>query len=133
MKRLASALNSSPQPPAFLTPPLGCLKGTLNSLCSKQGISQYLPPRTYFISLPSESLPRDVLVVQWLRLCTSNAGGVGSIPSWGTEIPYAAQYGQKLNKKKACLSPSSGGNQKTSPDSNLLLLHPASKPGSTSC
>ena len=58
-------------------------------------------------------------------------GGVGSIPGWGTEIPYAAQCGQKISKKRACLSPSSGGNQKTSPDSNLLP-HPASKPGSAS-
>ena len=25
---------------------------------------------------------QDFLVVQWLRLCASNAGGVGSIPGW---------------------------------------------------
>ena len=30
------------------------------------------------------------LVVQWLRLCTSTAGGMGSIPGWGTKIPQAA-------------------------------------------
>ena len=29
------------------------------------------------------------LVVLWLRLCASNAGGVGSIPGWGTKIPNA--------------------------------------------
>ena len=28
------------------------------------------------------------LVVQWLRLYPSNAGVSGSIPSWGTKIPY---------------------------------------------
>ena len=27
------------------------------------------------------------LVVQWLRLCPSNAGGMGLIPGWGTRIP----------------------------------------------
>ena len=29
------------------------------------------------------------LAVQWLRLCTSTAGGSGSIPGWGTRIPHA--------------------------------------------
>ena len=27
-------------------------------------------------------------VVQWVRLCVSNAGGVGSIPGQGTKIPH---------------------------------------------
>ena len=38
------------------------------------------------------------LAVQWLALCASNAGGVGSIPGWGTRIPHAAR-GSKKNKK----------------------------------
>ena len=38
------------------------------------------------------------LVVQWLRLCAPNAGGVGSIPGKGTKIPHATQHGQKINK-----------------------------------
>ena len=29
------------------------------------------------------------LAAHWLRLCTSNAGGVGLIPGWGTKIPHA--------------------------------------------
>ena len=29
------------------------------------------------------------LMVQWLRLCTSNTGGMGSIPVWGTKISHA--------------------------------------------
>ena len=32
------------------------------------------------------------LVVQWLRLCASNAGDVGSIPAGGTKIPYATGH-----------------------------------------
>jgi len=28
------------------------------------------------------------LVVQWLRLHMSTAGGTGSIPGWGTKIPH---------------------------------------------
>ena len=35
------------------------------------------------------------LVVQWLRLHTPSAGGVGSIPGWGTKMPRAAQRGQR--------------------------------------
>ena len=34
-------------------------------------------------------------VVQWLRLCTSNAGGVGSIPGRRTNIPHGVQHSQK--------------------------------------
>ena len=30
---------------------------------------------------------RFSLLIQWLRLCTSNAESIGSIPSWGTKIP----------------------------------------------
>ena len=39
-------------------------------------------------------------MVQWLRLRASTAGGMGSIPGRGTEIPHAVQWGQKLKKKK---------------------------------
>ena len=28
------------------------------------------------------------LEVQWLRVCTSNAGGMGLIPGQGTKIPH---------------------------------------------
>ena len=35
------------------------------------------------------------LVVQWLGLRASTAGGPGLIPSRGTEILYAAWHGQK--------------------------------------
>ena len=31
----------------------------------------------------------NFLVVQWLRLHASNAGGMGLIPVWGTKIPHA--------------------------------------------
>ena len=38
-------------------------------------------------------------MVQWLRLCTSIAGGTGSIPGQGTKIPYAVQRSQKKPKR----------------------------------
>ena len=49
------------------------------------------------LTMASLGLP---LVVQWLRLHTSNAGGTGSIPGQGTKIVHAAQHGQKLIKIK---------------------------------
>ena len=38
------------------------------------------------------------LAVQWLRLHTSSAGGVGSIPGRGTKVPNATWHGQKKKK-----------------------------------
>jgi len=35
------------------------------------------------------------LVLQGLRLCVSTAGGMGSIPGWGTKIQHAAQLKNK--------------------------------------
>ena len=58
-------------------------------------------PHTGNVRLPGFNLlgsrmgPGTSLVVQWLRLHASNAGGVGSVPGWGTEIPYAMGYGKK--------------------------------------
>ena len=43
------------------------------------------------------------LVVQWLRLRASTAGGTGLIPGRGTKIPHAAQRGKKKKKKKNSL------------------------------
>ena len=49
-------------------------------------------------------LPGVSLVVQWLRLHASNAGGMGSIPGQGTKIPHASRPKKKfffflINKK----------------------------------
>ena len=40
------------------------------------------------------------LMVQWLGLCTSTAGGMGLIPGQGTKIPQAMQRGGKLEWEK---------------------------------
>ena len=44
--------------------------------------------------------PATSLVVQWLRLYTSTAGGMGSIPDRGTKIPHAVQHNQKIKEFK---------------------------------
>ena len=41
---------------------------------------------------------RTSLMVQWLRLSASTAGGMGSIPGWGTKILQASGCGQKSTK-----------------------------------
>ena len=42
---------------------------------------------------------RNSLVVQWLGLCASTAGGPGLISGWGTKILQAVRCGQKKKKK----------------------------------
>ena len=39
------------------------------------------------------------LVVQWLRLHASTAGGMGSIPGRGTKIPHAAWHSHEKKEK----------------------------------
>lgn len=47
------------------------------------------------------------LAVQWLRLCSSTAEGVGMIPGQGTKVPHAVQPAKKREKKEATISDSS--------------------------
>ena len=56
-------------------------------------------------SLRKTSLRTSSLVVQWLELCASSAGGPSSILGWGTKIPQAVQCGQKKKdlKKSWCV------------------------------
>ena len=39
------------------------------------------------------------LLVQWLKLHTSNAGGMISIPGWETKIPHATPWSPKVKIK----------------------------------
>lgn len=43
---------------------------------------------------------RKFLVVQWLRLWTSNVAGMSSIPGWGTKSSHAAQSSQEIKNNK---------------------------------
>ena len=40
------------------------------------------------------------MVVHWLKLYASYAGGIGSILGGGIKIPHAVWHGQKKKKKK---------------------------------
>ena len=57
-------------------------------------VSEYVTLET--LKFWNKSFHGTSLAVQWLRLHPSNAGGAGSIPGWGTEIPHAAWCGQKI-------------------------------------
>ena len=39
-------------------------------------------------------------MVQWLGLHAFTAEGPGSIPSWGTKVPQAVQFGKKKKIRK---------------------------------
>ena len=49
------------------------------------------------------------LAVQWLRLHTSTARGVGSIPGQGSKIPQATQCSQKENRAEFIVCDRSDG------------------------
>ena len=44
------------------------------------------------------------LEVQWSGLHAPTAGGPGSVPGWGTEIPHAVLCGQKFKKKRESIN-----------------------------
>ena len=44
-------------------------------------------------------LKRTYLVVQWLRLCASTAGFMGSVPGWGIKILHAVKCGTPSKKR----------------------------------
>ena len=48
------------------------------------------------------------LVIQWLKLQTSTARSVDSIPGWGTKIAHAVQRGQEKKKDEVCMGWSRG-------------------------
>ena len=59
------------------------------------------------------------LVVQWLGLGASTAGGLGSIPGWGTKISQATQCSPPKKKNHVEYSKDACSNYLTS-----LALHP---------
>ena len=47
-----------------------------------------------------EAVRGTSLVVQWLRLCASNAGGTGLILDWGTRNSHAIRCTPRSHKKE---------------------------------
>ena len=72
------------------------------------GIEQWFPISlsiqvTLYVK-KKKKLQETSFAVQWLRLCTSSAGGVSSIPGQGTKIPHAVDHDQKTKEKNPILS-----------------------------
>ena len=54
----------------------------------------------HFLKLNYKVSVGTSLVVQWLRLRASNAGGMGLISGWGTKVLHATRRGQKKKEKE---------------------------------
>ena len=57
--------------------------GGSSATCLARGLAELC----LFLLFSKEFACGNPLAVQWLRLRASSAGGVGSIPGWGTKIP----------------------------------------------
>ena len=55
--------------------------------------------------------PGNSLVIQWLGFHASTAGGIGSVPGWGTKIPQCPVAQSKIKIKQT------GGYNKKEADS----------------
>ena len=51
---------------------------------------------------PEKVMKGTSLVVQWLGIHASNAGGIDWIPGQGTKIPHATWHGQKITADDDC-------------------------------
>ena len=60
------------------------------SLTETITLGQYIFPRAQGLYAIQSGNVGTSLVVQWLRLCTPDAGGSGSIPGQGTGVSNAA-------------------------------------------
>ena len=49
-------------------------------------------------TLKTQSVGTSLVVIQWLRFLTPTAGGMGSIPAWGTRISRAARAQPKKKR-----------------------------------
>ena len=94
-----------------------CLVGKLRLHC------RTLPWGRWEGNYQKGGAPGSSLAVQWLRLCTSSAGGEGSIPGYGTKIPHAVQHSQKKGEgskwDKVIPSSQNTGQRCNQPHSNL--------------
>ena len=69
-------------------------EGGWNTLCFRYRTSVSLETEDDFLKKKKKGMSGTSLAVQCLRLCASTAGGMGSIPGQGNEIPNALQHGQ---------------------------------------
>ena len=75
----------------------------LTTMCFKAWVKIYKSHRATYRSISKINQRRgcrEFLVVQWLGVRAFTAECPGSVTGWGTNIPQAAQHGQKKKKKE---------------------------------
>ena len=104
-----SPVCSSPAPKKDMDP--DTVEGSQQLCCSpraewKQPLREALVLKPRCPGFPARKLTTredkagTFLVVQWLRLCVSNAGDEGLIPGWGTKIPHSPRsLSDQLSRK----------------------------------
>ena len=86
--------------------PWGCKESDMTeqlSTVSSHIPTEYIPAglkiHSQFLNIKTQSVgKRTSLVVHWLRLQASTAGGKGSIPGWGAKIAHAMRCGSSPRK-----------------------------------
>ena len=78
------------------------MEGWIEMIKHLRGKSLYMAHKKHAKKLSYDKNLKTVgtsLAAQWLRCCTSTAGGTGLIPGLGTKIPYATRHSKKNPKK----------------------------------
>ena len=89
--------NKFTQVPWFLTLETAFLDTEMD--CNAVHFTELKMSESWSFLLWSKNMIGDSLVVQWLELWASTAGGTGSILGWGSKILHALWHGQKKKKK----------------------------------
>ena len=101
MRTLSCGLHAGSSSPTRDQTQAPCIGRVESYPLDHQGNPNHHNFRTFF--LPQKVTLGTSLVVQWLRLCSPNVGGTGSIPDQGTEILYVHGVTKKKKKKNVTL------------------------------
>ena len=71
-----------------------------NYQCDQNNLWPFWLPNALILSTIPQTKCVTSLAVQWLRLWASNAGGMGSIPGWGTKIPHPCSQSKIIFKNQ---------------------------------
>ena len=81
-------------------PQVGFTQAPLSYLVGYTAQPRRRRPQELLYSPHSKRESRTSLVIQWLRLCASNIGGMCAISGQETKIPYDTAKTEKKKKKK---------------------------------
>ena len=78
----------------YISRPWNCIMGANSMLVWKLSLVLANRITGYLKKKKKKQTMGKSMAIQWLVLHAFTAGGVGSIPSWGTKIPNATRLGQ---------------------------------------